>query len=521
MINFIKKKNKIPRPVVLVIMDGVGVAPPSQGNAVYLANTKNLDKLWPSFPHTYLEASGLAVGLPEGTDGNSEVGHMAIGAGKVIFQSLPRIDNAISNGSFYLNPELLAAFEHAKQNRSAIHILSLVGTGFVHASNKHLEAVIRMAAQKAYNRDKVFLHLFTDGRDSMPNIGIELIEQIEISCIQKKVGHIASIIGRAYAMDRNRNWQRTQKTYDLLVKGVGEVTTNWKDSIDRMYKKRIFDEYIEPIIVKMEDGTIPTIKDNDSIIFVNFRPDRAFQLTACFEKQEFSYFDRRKLNNIYFVGMTEYEENLPTHKAFPSEPVVMPLGKVLSLNGFKQLRISESEKYPHVTYFFNGANKEKMENEFWIEVPSPKVATYDLAPEMSQKEVADIVVEKIKSDEFDFILVNFAAPDMVGHTGSIEATIKAVEMCDQCVGRVVDETLKKDGMVFVIADHGNAEEMIDPKTGEMDTKHSTNPVPFVAIKNDFESMELSMGSITDVAPTILAAMNIPVPPEMTGRNLLV
>lgn len=510
-----------PKPVVLIIMDGLGVAPPSNGNAVYLADTPNLDKLWPMYPHTFLEASGLAVGLPEGTDGNSEVGHMAIGSGKIIFQNLPRIDNAIRNGSFFENPEFLAAFQHAKKHKSQVHILSLIGTGFVHASNEHLEALIKLASQKVYDRDKVFIHLFTDGRDSLPNISIDLIDKLELLCVQKKVGHIASIIGRAYAMDRNRNWARTQKAYEMLVEGKSLHTTDWRKAIHDSYKKKIMDEYIEPISVIQKNGKITLIQDNDAIIFVNFRPDRAYQLTAAFELQNFPYFYRKKLNNIYFVGMTDYEEGLPTHKAFPPEPITNPLGRVLSDNGLYQLRISESEKYPHVTYFFNGANKEMYPGETWLEVPSPKVPTYDLAPEMSQKEVAEIVVQKINENKFDFILVNFAAPDMVGHTGVIEATIKAVEACDACVGKVVNAVLQKNGVAIVTADHGNAEEMIDLKTGDIDTKHSTNPVPFMVVQKGLYPRELSMGAITDIAPTVLKIMGLPIPPEMTGRNLLV
>lgn len=514
--NFTKR----PKPLVLIIMDGVGVAPPSQGNAVYLADTSNLDGLWPKYPHTFLEASGLSVGLPEGTDGNSEVGHMAIGSGKIIFQSLPRIDNSIRNESFFSNQAFKDAFQHAKKNKSDIHIMSLIGTGFVHSSMNHLEAIIKLASQNTYDRDRVFLHLFTDGRDSFPNASIDLIERIELLCLQKKVGHIASIIGRAYAMDRNRNWARTQKAYEMLVDSKAVISSDWRKSIEESYKKKIMDEYIEPICLKFHGSEVVKIKDNDSVIFANFRPDRAYQLTAAFEEKDFDYFPRKKLENLFFVGMTEYESGIPKNKAFPPELITNPLGRVLSENGLKQLRISESEKYPHVTYFFNGTNKDMYPGETWLEVPSPKVATYDLAPEMSQEWVTNIVLEKLKEDIFDFILINFAAPDMVGHTGVIEATKRAVEMCDKCVGRIVDEVLKKNGAVIVIADHGNAEEMIDPKTGEVDTKHSTNPVPFIAIRKGLEPRELSVGGITDVAPTILKMMGIQIPAEMTGRDLL-
>ncbi len=502
-------------------MDGVGVAPPGPGNPITLAATYNLDKYWPMYPHTYLEASGLNVGLPEGTDGNSEVGHMAIGAGRVIFQNLPRIDNAIQNGSFFQNPHLLAAFEHAKKNKSAVHIMGLIGTGFVHASNNHLEALIKLASLSGYNPDKIFLHLFTDGRDSSPEASLEIIEKLQTICAQKKIGHIASVVGRAYAMDRNRNWKRTKLAYDMLTGECKNTTTNIYKYIKDSYSKNIKDEYLEPVLINTPEVEEAYVKDNDSVIFFNFRPDRAVQLTMAFTDENFSFFEKSKLNNLYFVGMTDYENGYPKIKAFPPEEISETIGKALSDSGLKQLRIAESEKYPHVTYFFNGAKKDLNPGETWLEVPSPKdVATYDLAPAMSQEWVTNILIEKLKTDEFDFILVNFAAPDMVAHTGVIDATVRAMEVCDQCVGKIVDATLEKGGAVFITADHGNAEELIDLRTGKPDTKHSTNPVPFVAIKEGFVSRELSVGGLTDVAPTILNTMGIPIPPQMTGRDLL-
>ncbi|RMD76904.1 2,3-bisphosphoglycerate-independent phosphoglycerate mutase [Candidatus Dojkabacteria bacterium] len=517
MANFINR----PKPVVLISMDGVGVAAPSEGNAVTLAKTPNLDLYWPRYPHTYLEASGLHVGLPSGIDGNSEVGHMTMGAGKVIFQNLPRIDNAIRNKSFFYNSNLKKAFEHAKSNRSSVHIMGIAGNGLVHGSIDHLFAILKFAIQEKVNPDKVFVHVFTDGRDSSPNSARDVIEEIEYFLFQKRIGRIASIVGRAYAMDRNRNWSRTQVAYDMLTKGKGKLVKNWRKAIEDSYARDVFDEYLEPMLIVDVSEQPNIIKDNDTVIFYNFRPDRAVQLTMAFEDENFKGFERISLQNLFFIGMVDYEHGFPKNVIFPPEKVLAPLGKVLSDEGLKQLRVAESEKFPHVTYFFNGQNKNIFPGETWLEVPSPReVPTYDLKPEMSQKWVAEVVIDKISEDKYDFILVNFAGPDMVAHTGNIDATIKSVEACDWSVGKIVDYVLKKGGAVFVTADHGNAEEMIDLQTGEIDTKHSTNPVPFLAIKKDWSSRELPIGGLADVATTILAVMGIKPPPEMTGRNLL-
>lgn len=511
---------KRPKPIVLIIMDGVGVAAPGEGNAVTLADTPNLDRLWPNYPHTYLEASGLNVGLPQGTDGNSEVGHMILGAGKVIFQNLPRIDNSINNGSFFENPMIKEAFEHAKKNNSVVHIMGLVGTGFVHASVEHLYALIKMAAQEKIKSDRLAIHIFTDGRDSPPEGGIESVEKVEAMCIQKRVGKIASIVGRAYAMDRNRNWARTKIAYDMLVNSKATKTKDWRSAMQDSYKRKVTDEYIDPILIDY-DGKVYNIEDGDSIIFFNFRPDRAVQLTTTFEDHDFKDFEIKKFKDLYFVGMTDYENGHPKNKAFPPEKVSTPLGKILSDEGLKQLRLAESEKFPHVTYFFNGANKDIYPLETWLEVPSPKdVATYDKKPEMSQRWVTEVFMDKLATDEYDFILINFAAPDMVAHTGNIEATETAMEVCDECVGKIVDAVLKKDGAIIITADHGNAEELIDTKTGNPDTKHSTNQVPILIVKNGLKGRELTVGGLSDVATTILKMMGIETPAEMTGRDLL-
>ncbi len=511
---------KRPKPFVVIAMDGVGVAPPGPGNAVTLANTPNLDKLWPSYPHSYLEAAGLNAGLPNGTDGNSEVGHMTLGAGKVIYQDLPRIDNAIAKGTFFHNPVIKDAIAHIAKTEGNLHLMGLVGNGLVHSSFDHLVALMKFAADEKVNRDRLFIHAFTDGRDSAPNASIELLEKLEAICMQKRIGRIASIIGRAYAMDRNRNWAKTKIAYDMLTKGATPVK-QWRKAIEDSYKKKVTDEYLDPMSIVYGNEPIATIKDNDAIIFFNFRPDRAVQLTMAFEDDSFKGFQREKLKNVHFVGMTDYENGFPKKKAFPPEKVTNPLGKVLSDAGLKQLRIAESEKFPHVTYFFNGQNKEIYPGETWLEIPSPKdVATYDQKPEMSQKWVTNVLIEKMNTDMYDFILVNFAGPDMVAHTGVIDATIKAMEICDECVGRIIEAALKKDGAVLITADHGNAEEMVDLQSGDADTKHSVNQVPLIIVRNGLEGRELPVGGLSDVAPTILKMLGIEIPPEMTGRDLL-
>lgn len=519
---FGKQNSQIPRPLVLISMDGVGVDRPGPGNAVTGAKTPNLDSLWPKYPHGMLQASGLYVGLPEGTDGNSEVGHVTMGAGKVILQDLPRIDNAIRNKTFHQNPMLLKAIQHAKQNKSRLHLMGLIGTGYVHSSFDHILELINLAVDQKMDPDMVCIHAFLDGRDSALDEASRILERLESYCLQKRMGRIVSVIGRAYAMDRNKNWIRTKKAYDMLTEAKATISTNWRDYLKKSYELKIFDEYIEPAIFTTKDGEIPvTVKENDAIIFFNFRPDRALQLTQAFESVEFNGWERRLIPNLFFVGLTDYKKGHPYNKAFPPEKVTNPLGKVLSEAGLKQLRISESEKFPHVTYFFNGGNGEVFENEVWVEVPSPKdIATYDQKPQMSMEWMTDVLIEKMQTDEFDFIMTNFAGPDMVAHTGVIPATMKAMEVCDACIGKIVTETLSRDGAVIITADHGNAEEMINLQNGEPDTKHSTNPVPVMIISKDFQTREITIGSLADIATTVLHILQIPVPPEMTGRNLL-
>ena len=501
-------------------MDGVGVAPPGPGNAISLANTPNLDKLWPMYPHTYLHAAGLNVGLPHGVDGNSEVGHMNLGAGKVVFQELPRIDNAINNGGFSKNKMLLDAFARSKNNK--VHIMGCLGTGQVHSSYGHLVALLEMAQNTVINKDNVFLHIFTDGRDSPPQSAQKLFDRLDSEIHRLHIGRIASIIGRYYAMDRDDRWDRIRKAYELIVNGKGEFVNNYQEAIDRSYKDKKNDEYFEPYVIKDGDKPMTMVTEGDAVVFFNFRPDRAVELTRAFEDANFSGWNREMIKNLYFVGLTNYEKGFPKNQAFPPEKITSPLGKVISDNGLRQLRISESEKFPHVTYFVNGGNHTQYPGEDRVEVPSPKeVATYDKKPEMSSYTVTEIVLKKITQDVYDVIMLNFANPDMVGHTGILPATIKGMEVVDECVGKIYEAVVPHGGAIVLTADHGNAEELIDILSGNVDTKHSTNPVPLIIMKDGLQARELSFGILADVAPTVLSMLGIPKPIEMTGRNLLI
>ncbi|MBL8015327.1 MAG: 2,3-bisphosphoglycerate-independent phosphoglycerate mutase [Candidatus Doudnabacteria bacterium] len=511
-----------PKPLVLISMDGVGVAGPGPGNAVTSANTPNLDKFWPEYPHTYLEAAGINVGLPQGVDGNSEVGHMTMGAGKIIFQDLPRIDNSISNGSFFANPELKSAFAHAKKHKSNVHVIGLVSSGKVHASLDHLNAVIKMASQEGCDPDCFFVHAITDGRDSSPKTSKEYLEKITAECSRFRMGRIASVVGRYFAMDRDQRWERIEVAYRMLTEGKGNIVTDISKMIDTSYAQGKTDEFMEPALIVLHANDQPVmIHNNDAVIFTNFRPDRAIELTRAFVEDDFIGFERDKLENLFFVGLAEYDKGLPEHVAFPPEEMENYLGKVLSDNKLKQLRVAESEKFPHVTYFFNAGHQTILPGEVHLEVPSPKdISTFDQKPEMSQRWVTDILLQKLDTQEFDFALINFAGPDMVAHTGVIEATIKSMEVVDECMGRIIEKVLSMNGAVILTADHGNAEEMLNLQTGEPDTKHSVNPVPVIIIQKDLKPRELLVGNLSDIAPTILALLGLEKPAEMTGRNLL-
>lgn len=500
-------------------MDGVGVAPQSPANAVTLAKTPNLDALWPKYPHTYLYAAGINVGLPHGVDGNSEVGHMNIGAGKIIFQELPRIDNAINNGSFYKNQQILDAF--SRVNNHKIHLIGLVGAGQVHSSYGHLLALIEIGRKLKIPPNKLFVHAFTDGRDSPPKGAYQVLENLEAELNRDKIGSIATIIGRYFAMDRDERWDRTKQAYDMIVSGQGKRVSNWREALKESYKNNVLDEYLPAYVVSQNQETSSKVEPGDAVIFFNYRPDRAVQLTRAFEDPNFPGWDRPLIEDLFFVGMSNYEKGFPFRIAFPPDNIVNSLGKVISENNLRQLRLAESEKFPHVTYFLNGRNQKQHPGEDWIEVPSPRdVATYDQKPEMSTEMVTDVLLEKIKSGLYDFIVINFANADMVAHTGLVDPTVRAMEAIDHSIGKIREAIFEQNGAMILTADHGNAEELINQQTGQVDTKHSTNPVPLLIVKKDLEPKELSFGILADIAPTILAMLGLQKPYEMTGRNLL-
>ena len=501
----------------LIILDGWGISNKSEGNAVKIANTPNFDRFKILYPHMEINASGIDVGLPDGQMGNSEVGHLNIGAGRIVYQELTRITKAIEDGDFFENESFLRAIENVKKNNSALHLLGLLSDGGVHSHINHIKGLIDLA--KKNNVDKVYLHAFMDGRDTAPNSGIKYIEEIEKYMAEVGVGKIATISGRYYAMDRDNRWDRVEKAYDALVKGEGVQSKSARAIMEESYSNGITDEFVLPSMLVDEGKSIVSIKDSDSIIFFNFRPDRARELTNAFTKKDFNDFERDLLN-LYYVTMTKYDERFKNVDiAFKPQGIENTLGEYLSKQGKKQLRIAETEKYAHVTFFFNGGVEKENEGEDRILVPSPKVATYDLKPEMSSYEVTDKLLEAIDKDYYDLIVLNYANADMVGHTGVIEAATKAVEAVDVNLGRVIDKILSKGGKALITADHGNAEKMIDEKTHEVFTAHSTNPVPLIVVGEGNVSLEKT-GRLSDLAPTLLNMMNIEVPVEMTGKNLI-
>lgn len=541
--------------VLLVVLDGWGLAAAGPGNAITLANTINMNRFWANYPHTELSASGESVGLPRGEVGNTETGHLNLGAGRVVYQDLQRINMSIADGVFFQNETLIAAINHAKENNSNLHYIGLIGAGGVHSNIEHLYALIDLAKRQNFNR--IFLHLFTDGRDSPPNAAKTYISQIREVISKVGIGQIASIMGRYWAMDRDLRWDRTAKAYFALTEGRGSLVKTPEEAIDLSYSEGKTDEFIEPSVVTGVDGKpIGTIHDNDSVVFFNFRIDRPRQLTRAFVLEDFKNanissgfdpyqvkyqkthlpimplgtqapFERGpRLKNLFFVTMTEYEKQIVeagARVAFPPENVKIPLGRVISEAGLRQLRAAESEKERFVTFYFNGQQEAPFDGEDRIIVPSPKVATYDLKPEMSARELTDAVLSKLKDvGDYKFILINFANADMVGHTGNIGAAVKACDVVDECLEKLASWVLAYGGTMLITADHGNAEEMIDAQTGQVETEHSTNPVPFIALSKDLlgRSQVLTSGILADVAPTILKILGLEVPGSMTGRNLL-
>ena len=498
-------------PTVLVIMDGFGMGNPGAGNAVFLANTPVLDRLFAENAHTTLSASGLDVGLPDGQMGNSEVGHTNIGGGRVVFQDLPRISRAIDSGEFFKNPAYNKAMDDCLQKGSSLHLYGLLSDGGVHSTVEHLWALLKMAKDKGL--EKVYIHAFLDGRDVSPTSGKDFVAQCVEKCAEIGVGKIATVMGRYYAMDRDKRWERLQMAYDAMVYGEGVQNSDPVDAVARSYENGVTDEFVEPVVCDSRG----TISNNDSIIFFNYRPDRAREITRAIVDPEFDGFPREFFPTTY-VCNTEYDASMPNVLvAWPRIAVKNGLGEYLSSLGMTQLRIAETEKYAHVTFFFNGGVETQYPGEDRVLVASPKVATYDLQPEMSACEVCDKCVERIRSGAYDVVILNFANCDMVGHTGVLEAAVKAVETVDACVGRVVDAALEMGGIAMITADHGNAEQMVQPDGSPM-TAHTTNRVPFILCG---AGTELREGRLADIAPTILDVMGLACPPEMDGKTLIV
>ncbi len=506
------------KPVMLMILDGFGINENNDGNAVALANKPNIDKLMKKYPTAVGHTSGLDVGLPDGQMGNSEVGHTNIGAGRIVYQELTRITKSIEDGDFFSIPEFIEAIENCKKYNSKLHIMGLVSDGGVHSHIRHLYGLLEMAKRRDF--ENVYIHCFLDGRDTPPSSADEYIAELENKMREKGLGKIASLSGRFYAMDRDKRWERVEKCYNALVNGEGVKAGSAISAIENSYQKEVFDEFVEPTVICNGETPIATIGEHDSVIFFNFRPDRAREITRSLVDNNFDGFETKPLD-LYFVCFTSYDETMPNVKvAFKKEPIVNTFGEVVSKNGLTQLRIAETEKYAHVTFFFNGGEEKQYPGEDRILVPSPKVETYDMKPEMSAYEVTDKVIEAIQANKYDTIILNFANPDMVGHTGNLNAAIAAVEAVDKCVGRIVEEMLKKDGTILMTADHGNAEQMVDYKTGDPHTAHTTNPVPLVLISSN-KDYKIKDGKLADLAPTLLELMNIEKPAEMTGESLLI
>ena len=508
------------KPTVLMILDGYGLNDKVEANAVAEANTPVMDKLMSECPFVKGYASGLAVGLPDGQMGNSEVGHLNMGAGRIVYQELTRITKEIEDGDFFQNEALLTAVENAKKNDSALHLYGLLSDGGVHSHNTHLYGLLELA--KRHDLKKVYVHCFLDGRDTPPASGKDFIKALRDEMEKIGVGEIATVMGRYYAMDRDNRWDRVELAYKALTKGEGIEADCPVCAVNNSYKEEVYDEFVKPSVVMKDGKPVATIQDKDSIIFFNFRPDRAREITRAFCADEFTGFPREKKLDLTYVCFTEYDVTIPNKiVAFHKVTLNNTFGEYLAANGKTQARIAETEKYAHVTFFFNGGVEEPNKGEDRILVKSPKVATYDLQPEMSAYEVCDKLCEAIKSDKYDVIIINFANPDMVGHTGVESAAIKAVEAVDECVGKAVEALKSVDGQMFICADHGNAEQLKDYETGAPFTAHTTNPVPFILVNADPAYKLREGGCLADIIPTLLELMGMEQPAEMTGKSLLV
>ena len=508
------------KPVVLMILDGYGLNSSTKGNGVALAKTPVMDKLMAEYPYVKGYASGLAVGLPDGQMGNSEVGHLNMGAGRIVYQELTRITKSIEDGDFFENTELLGAIENCKKNNSDLHLYGLLSDGGVHSHITHVFALLELAKRNGIKN--VYVHCFMDGRDTAPDSGKDFIAKLYDKMEELGVGEIASVTGRYYAMDRDNRWDRVEKAYRALTLGEGNQAACGKCAIKASYEAGKTDEFVEPTVITKDGKPVGVIKDKDSVICFNFRPDRAREITRCFCDDEFTGFDRGSRKNVYYVCFTDYDVTIPNkYVAFKKEKITNTFGEFLAANNMTQARIAETEKYAHVTFFFNGGIEEPNKGEDRILVKSPKVATYDLQPEMSALEVCDKLCEAIRSDKYDVIIINFANPDMVGHTGVVDAVVKAIETVDACVGRAVEAVKEKDGVMFICADHGNAEVLVDENTGEPYTAHTTNPVPFILVNYDNEYTLKENGKLCDIVPTLIDIMGMEKPAEMTGQSLLI
>ena len=515
--------SKRKKPVVLVVLDGWGIAPAWGGNAISQAKTRNFDMIWQHYPRTELHASGEFVGLPQNSQGNSEAGHLNIGAGHIVKQDAGLIDAQIENGSFFKNQAILGAIEHSRKNNSKLNLIGLMSKTKTHSDIGHLYALLRLCKEKDFKN--VHIHLFSDGRDSDPMSGIEVAEEIENKIKEIGVGEVASLSGRFFAMDRDNRWGRISRAYNMLVKSEGERFPTLRAAFSKAYASGMTDEFIEPRIINSITKEATAIEDNDAVIFFNFRSDRAKEITEAFLADKVDQFpDRKKLKNLYFASFLIYQDGIPGHQAFRPEIIAQPLAKVWSDKGLSQFHIAETEKYPHVTYFINGGVERPFNGEDHQMIPSPKnFKTYDLCPEMSAGEVTSKLLLAIKKNTYDCFIVNFANADMVGHSGSLSATVKAVEFIDKCIGRIMSEILNLDGTAFFVGDHGNAEQMVSPETGKPDTEHSTNPVPFILFSNSTKDKLITFsagGNLSSVAPTILDFMGIEKPESMSAKSLI-
>lgn len=523
------------RPIVLIILDGWGVAPPSRSNPYSMAKLSHYDELLNHYPAMTLQASGESVGLPWGEMGNSEVGHINLGSGKIVYQNLPRINRAISDGSFFTNSAFQMAIENVQKRKSKMHLLGLVSSGGVHSFNEHLYALLEL--MKRSNLDQVYVHAFLDGRDTPPKSAENFIEKLLDHMKEYGVGKIASLCGRFYAMDRDNRWERISKAYEALVSGKSE--SRGQDPIElvrKSYAAGVYDEEFAPTVITDAQGQpVAKIEDGDSVITFNFRPDRMRQITKAFVLPGFEKFDRGAyMQNLTYVTMTEYDKDLPVSVAFPPEAIERPVARVISEAGLKQLHIAETEKYAHVTYFYNGGQEKAFPNEDHVLIPSPHVASYDQKPAMATREITERLEKELAKGEYDYYVVNYASADMVAHTGNMQATIESLEVLDECIDRVIEAVLAVNGIAFITADHGNAEELINLQTGAMNKEHSTSPVPFIAVANTWKDNSpyqlpgggaalntiQPVGILADVAVTVLETFGLTAPPEMTGRNLL-